>query len=348
MIKGIFILAAIAATAFSIAAPAVAGSPVGLRINTSHGLSNAQGAVLDAGLKLTTEVSVTASSHSNGTPFLPPDKLLADAKSIGATIMSSSFSGWRAAFDSLGYLPLAANNMVHVYAYEPRKTQPANAPPPAVFVTVNKIGGKTGDGIEFGVPTTYMNGKGMSATPSGVTAQLAGLMACLKYLHPAWNWFDVKAALRSTASNYASGYDPERYGYGSIDYHRANALKDGEQLPLFAPAALPFTTRAQEAGQINFFINSFRQSRRLTDALFTFSVPPPVQLQELTLPEITALGGKWVFSGDLSKSKNIYTYRAITRETLYFVWFTVDTNGSYSRIEPYSIIGPVNLVAGKS
>lgn len=348
MVKGVFILGAIAATALFTGDPAAGGLPVGLRINTSHGLSNAQGAVLDAGLKLTTEISVTASSDSNGTPFLSPDKLLADAQKVGATILSSSFSGWHAAFDSLGYLPLTSNNMVHVYAYEPRKPQPGNAPPPAAFVTVNKIGGKTGHGIEFGIPTTYMNGRGMSTTPSGVTAQLAGLMACLKYLHPAWNWFDVKAALRATAANYTTGYDPEKYGYGSIDYQRANALTDSARLPLFAPAALTFTTKRQEAGQVNFFVNSFRQGRRLNDALFTFSAPPTVHLQELSLPEIAALGGKWVFTGDLSKSKNIYTYKAVTSETLYFVWFTVDANGSYSRIEPYSIIGPVQLLGSKS
>jgi len=68
----------------------------------------------------------------------------------------------------------------------------------------------------------------------------------------------------------------------------------------------------------------------------------------LTLPEITALGGTLVFSGDLSKTSNIYSYKAITTETVYFVWFTVDANGTYSRIEPYSIIGPVTLAVSGS
>jgi len=348
MIKGLFILALIAATSISVPLQASSAAPVGLRVNTAHGLSNAKGAVLDAGLKLSTEVAVTASSQADGAPFLPPDKLLADAKSVGATIISSSFSGWQAAFDSLGYMPLTANKMVHVYAYEPVKKQPKNVPPPAAFVTVNKTGGKSGDGIEFGVPAAYMNGKGQSSTPSGATAQLAGLMACLKYQHPSWSWFDVKAALRSTAANYATGYDPDRYGYGSIDYYRANAVTDAAQLPLFAPAAVPFFTKEQKEGRINFFINSFKQTRRMTDALFKFTAPPKVYLQELTLPEITALGGTWVFSGDLSKTKNIHTYNAGSTETIYFVWFTVDLDGNYSRIEPYSIIGPVRLFVSGS
>jgi len=334
-------------TTLSLSPDAVAGAPVGLRLNTSHGMGNARGAVIDAGLKLTAEVAVTSSSLSDGTPFLPPEKLLADARGVGATILSSSFSGWHAALDSLGYLQLVASNMVHVYAYEPKKPQPKKAPPPAAFVTVNKIGGRSGGGIEFGVPTTYMNGRGMSSTPSGVTAQLAGLMACLKYLHPSWNWFDVKAALRATATNYATGYDPGRYGYGAIDYHGANALSAAAQLPLFAPAAVPFATPLNAGGQIGFFVNSFKQTRRSADALFKFSAPPAVHLQELTLPEITALGGKRVFAGDLSMTENIYTYKASSDENLYFVWFTVDSNGMYSRIESYSIIGPVRLTAKK-
>lgn len=341
----IFILLFFAVTILALPFGATAGKPVGLRINTTHGLENARGAIIDAGLSLKTDVAVTASSATDGTPFLPPDKLLADARTVGATIMSSSFSGWHTTYDSLGYLKLTANNLVHVFAYEPRKPQPKNSPPPAAFVTVNKIGGKSGDGIEFGVPTTYMNGKGMSPYPSGVTAQLAGLMACLKHLHPSWNWFDIKAALRTTAGNYATGYDPGRYGYGAIDYHAANALVEAAQLPLFAPAAVTFSTDPKSGDQIRFFVNSFKQTRRANDALFKFSVPPVVHLQALTLPEIRARGGELVFSGDLSKSTNIYTYQAMQDEILYFIWFTLDSNGIHSRIEPYSIIGPVKLTA---
>jgi hypothetical protein len=200
-----------------------AASPVRLRINTSHGLSNARGAVIDAGLS-SSEVLVTPSSPDNGKLFLPPDKFMEDARSVGATILSSSFSGWDYLFDSKEYLQLTANGMLHVYAYEPRKPQPPGVPPPATFATVNKLGGTTGGGVEFGVPTDYMHGKGQSGSPSGVTAQAAGLLACLKYRHPSWNWFDVKAALRATAANYPTGYDQHSYGYGAINFEDANAF----------------------------------------------------------------------------------------------------------------------------
>jgi hypothetical protein len=74
-------------------------TPIKLRINTSHGLGNARGAVMDAGLSLQTDVLVTPSSEFDGRPYLTPDKFIADAQVEGATIISSSFSGWDFRFD---------------------------------------------------------------------------------------------------------------------------------------------------------------------------------------------------------------------------------------------------------
>lgn len=316
------------------------GKQVRLRINTTHGLENAKGAVEDAGLQLTTQVSVTPSSRYDGRPFLQPGPFLEDGLRVGATILSSSFGGWNYLLDFTGYRELSRNGVVHVFAYEPTQTQPKNAPPPAAFVTVNAVGRTTGDGIEFGVPTDYMAGKGQSPFPSGVTAQLAGLMACLKYRHPSWNWFDVKAALRSTAGNFHSGYDPRKYGYGIIDYRSANALSEASSLPLFPPAAVIGEIHDD---RIDFFVNSFRQTRRVADVLMKFPVPPPVRRMELTLEEVISLGGERIFAGDLPVDKNVVSYQASRGETAYFVWFSVDGHGMFSRIESYSIIGPVTL-----
>lgn len=317
--------------------PAAAGSPVRLRINTSHGLENALGAVKDVGLSVTTDVVVTPSSEFNGRPFLPPDKFALDARSAQATIMSSSFSGWDYLFDPLSYQMLSKNGLVHVYAYEPRKGQPAGAPPPAVFVTVNVYGGRTGDGIEFGVPKGYMGGQGQDSTPSGVTAQLAGLMASLKYHHPEWNWFDIKAALRATASNFPGNYDPRKSGYGAIDYRAANALTDAARFPLFPPAAL---MRTAQHNTVIFAVNSFKQSRRVADALFRFRERPAPTRKELSLDELNAMGGQLLFTGDHSETTNSFVLQLPNSVPAYFVWLTKDARGIYSRIEPYSILGP--------
>ena len=321
---------------------AQAGTPVKLRINTTHGFENAKGAVIDAGLSLLTDISVTPSSQYDGRPFLSPDKFIKDAQAHGATIMSSSFDGWTFLYDSAHYQKLADNGMVHVYAYVPKQPQPQHVPPPAAFVTVNRIGGMTGGGIEFGVPTGYMHGKGKSTTPSGVTAQLAGLMACLKYLHPSWNWFDIKAALRVTAANYAGGYDALNYGYGAIDYRAANALAGADKLPLFAPAAV---VRTLPGNRIVFHINAFKQSRRFTEVLFRFASRPVPILKELTLSEITAMGGEFLFSSYLRTAVDTFVYSVTSEDMPYYVWFTQDLTGRFSRIEPYSIIGPIRLTS---
>jgi hypothetical protein len=316
-----------------------AASPVRLRINTSHGLANAKGAVIDAGLS-STEVLVTPSSQDNGKLYLSPDKFVEDARSAGATLLSSSFSGWNYLYDSAEYLQLTINGMLHVYAYEPRKPQPPGAPPPAAFTTVNMIGGTTGGGIEFGVPTDYMHGKGQSAWPSGVTAQVAGLLACLKYRHPFWNWFDAKAALRVTAANYPTGYDSHKYGYGAINFQDANAFTNATQLALFAPAAVVL---GQKGDKIVFQINPFKQTRRFTDVVFKFTMRPIPTLKELSLAEITAMGGQYLFSSYLYNDANNYSYRMTRGETAYLIWFTQDLSLKFSRIEQYSIFGPITF-----
>jgi hypothetical protein len=315
------------------------GTRVVLRTNTSHALENARGAVLDAGLKLGSEVEVTPSSPG-ASHYLPPERLLEEGRSVGASILSSSFSGWHSYLDSANYLKLTGHGMLHVYAYEPRRPQPPQAPPPAAFSTVNRIGGATGAGIEFGVPDGYLHGKGKAETPSGATAQLAGLMACLKFQHPEWNWFDVKAALRATAANFATGYQASRYGYGSIDYPAANALRDPRRLPLFPPAAVMLP---QKDGSLAFAVNAFQQTRRSADALYRFTRPPAPTATELTQNQIAALGGQLVFQGDSVKGGNGLKLWPARATSIYFVWFTRDAGGSFSRIESYSVLGPVQL-----
>lgn len=311
--------------------------PIKLRINTSHGLGNARGAVLDAGLSLQTDVLVTPSSEFDGRPYLNPDKFIADAKTEGATILSSSFSGWDYRFDTVLYGKMASQQLLHVYAYVPKEKQPDNLPPPAVFVTVNVIGGQTGHGIEFGLPKLYMQGRGQDSSPSGVTAQLAGLLASLKYQRPTWNWFDVKASVRSTASNFSTGYDAANYGYGTIDYHAANKLNEAAQLPLFPPAAV---ISARSGNRVQFSVNSFRQSRRQADVLYKFRLRPLVQAKELTHDDLQSMGGQQIFAGNLASTANNLSVNLVDGENVYFVWLTRDAQRNYSRIENYSIFGP--------
>jgi hypothetical protein len=119
-------LCALAALGLLLFAPAWGAGRVVLRTNTSHALGNARGAVLDAGLKLGLEVEVTPSSPGED-QYLSPERLLEDGRSVGASILSSSFSGWHSYLDSANYVSLTKNGMLHVYAYVPRRPQPPQA-----------------------------------------------------------------------------------------------------------------------------------------------------------------------------------------------------------------------------
>jgi hypothetical protein len=114
------------------------------------------------------------------------------------------------------------------------------------------------------------------------------------------------------------------------------------QLPLFAPAAVII---GKMGDRLIFRINPFRQTRSFTDVVFKFTMRPNPHLKELTLAEITAMGGRYLFSGYLYKDAPTYSYRMIRGETAYLVWFTLDSSLKFSRIEEYSIFGPITLPA---
>jgi hypothetical protein len=72
---------------------------------------------------------------------------------------------------------------------------------------------------------------------------MAGFLAALKYAHPSWSWFDIKAALRQSASNWATGYSHSAFGYGYIDWSAANALGSPSSLYLQPPGLQRWPTR---------------------------------------------------------------------------------------------------------
>ncbi|HIJ96730.1 MAG TPA: hypothetical protein HPP94_13530 [Desulfuromonadales bacterium] len=103
--------------------------------------------------------------------------------------------------------------------------------------------------------------------------------------------------------------------------------------------------RTSRNNTVIFAINSYKQTRRTADALFRFRMRPIPTLKELTLAELSAMGGQLLFSGDRSVSTNSYAVQIPNDEMSHFVWLSRDARGVYSRIEPYSILGPVLFTA---
>ncbi len=232
----------------------------------------------------------------------------------------------------------AANDIAHNYGYS--AVLPAGTPPPAFHIAPGQASGPwTYPGVEW-----LLNAAEITAATSSLSSVVganAGMLAALRYNHPTWNWFDVKAALRQTGTNWATGYNAVAggYGFGTVSYTTANAFTNN-QLLLQPPEVLASITTGK---RIQFTIYPFKQTRRVKEVLYQFSSAPAFQAGEMTLGAIQALGGAKIAEySDISAT----TTQPITASTTnaYFVWFTADNaNDSlakYSRIDTYSVLGP--------
>ncbi|TSD02104.1 MAG: hypothetical protein Athens071425_123 [Parcubacteria group bacterium Athens0714_25] len=228
-----------------------------------------------------------------------------------------------------------SNDLAHNYAYS--AALPQSTFPPIFHMAPGREGGTTGYGVEWRLDCTVFS----CSSLSGITAANAGLMASLRYLHPTWNWFDVKAALRQTGTNWNTGYDRNAFGFGQIDYHEADILED-DQIFLQPPVAKIDTVYTQS---IRFQLYPFKQTRRVKDVLFQFSSAPSFYGDELTLAELEMLGGTKIteYSGDVSRMIQPLDIAVVNA---YFVWLTADNIdddlANFSRIDTYGILGPLS------
>jgi hypothetical protein len=227
------------------------------------------------------------------------------------------------------------NDLAYNYGYS--ADLPAGTPPPAFRVSPGYGGYCTGPGVEWVLDTSEITtGSGTLSCAEGANA---GMMTVLRHNHPTWNWLDVKAALRQTGSNWATGYNQNAYGFGQVNYATANSFTDNQLLlqPPEVKASLDSMKRVQ------FELYPFKQTRRVKDVLYQFPSAPSFQDGELTLDMITALGGTKVadYTGTAAQVLQPLTQTAVNA---YFVWFTADNGDDrvahFSRIDTYCILGP--------
>lgn len=230
------------------------------------------------------------------------------------------------------YDQFSPNDVVHNWAYTGLS---AGALPPTLHSAPGGGGWSSGYGVEWSLPAAY----GFNGTLSDLTAASSGMMASLRYLHPTWNNYDVKAAIRQTASNWSTGYDSADYGFGTADFSAANALVDGA-IALQPPAVKATTLTGRH---LRFEVYPFKQSRRVREVLFHFPSSPGFSSDELSLTDIESLGGvkQAEYSGDASRAEVIVD----DMSDRYFVWFSADhaedSLANFSRIETYSVLGPL-------
>lgn len=259
-------------------------------------------------------------------------------------IFSTSATGYQGDNSISNYNTYVPQGLTYNYAYSASPVLGSTILPPTFHTAPGEItAGGTGYGVEWYLdPTLFAGGTSLSAR----TAQNVAIMAVLRFNHPTWNWFDVKAALRQTGSNWATGYDRTTYGFGQVDHVTADAFSDG-QILLQPPAVTSGVRSNGGLTQVTFNVYPFQQSRRVKEVLFQFASAPVFHAAEMTLSEVTALGGT-----------KITEYTGTTAATLapisapltnaYFVWLTADnatdSTAHFSRIDTYAVRGPLSQV----
>jgi len=230
----------------------------------------------------------------------------------------------------------ASNDLAYNYAFSNIPATAATQRPPAFYIAP----GGSGYASSYGVEWTLNPAIFCTANLSCQTAANAGIVAVLRFLHPTWNWYDAKAALRQTGTNWVTGYNRTTYGFGQVNYATATALLDN-QILLQPPAALGSIV----SGRISFNLYPFKQTRRVKEVLFQFPSAPAFQANELSLSAIQALGGTKIMEyTDTIATTTRPFYAAITNG--YFAWLSADNANdavaNFSRIDTYSVQGPLS------
>ncbi|USN92017.1 MAG: right-handed parallel beta-helix repeat-containing protein [Candidatus Nomurabacteria bacterium] len=236
------------------------------------------------------------------------------------------------------YNQYVSYDMTYNYAF----TVSTNSPPPIFHTAPGNAGWGSSPGIEWTIPDGPEITFGGTSL-SELTARNAGLMAVIKYNHPSWNWLDVKASLRQTASNWNTGYNSATYGFGVVSYASSTALTDGE-IKLQPPVA---RTTTNAFGQNTFTLYPYKQTRRVKEVLFQFDSNPGFQPGELSLNDvITTHGGTKIMEySDLTATSTLAPIITAFSDK-YFAWFTADdandNTADFSRIDTYSVLGPLS------
>jgi hypothetical protein len=240
------------------------------------------------------------------------------------------------------------------------------------FVTVlpnNSAPGSVGSsscgyaqGIEFSIPVndshcppgcmwTPIAGRGALdvSSPSATTEAMSAVLAALKTHHPLWTWGDIKSVLRTTASNWRTGYTAVNpsgpaYGYGNIDFSRADA--HAGTIFLQPPGLV-----VRGSATADLVLYPFMSSRRSGEVIYAFQSPPtgpsPRVYDEYTYSQIAALvrryRGRLVHQSNGASGVQSLHVVLPTKAPVYFVAFTVDNISNlalahYSRLEAYSAL----------
>jgi hypothetical protein len=216
--------------------------------------------------------------------------------------------------------------------------QPSGTPPPTAMQVVSSAesaDGGTGWGIEFAVETNSVPtaAPGWSVSEdSWVSPEGLAIAVAIKHNHPTWSWFDIKGALRQTASNWFTGYSHATFGYGTMNYSAATGIVSPQQIYL-EPSGLYILGNSTAAVQLT--LAPFLQSRYASALILSCSNAHGWSIKnEYTTADVTA--GCNLAQPILSTTVSGGAFATVTLSTpgtYYLIPFTTDGLGHYSRVE---------------
>jgi hypothetical protein len=303
-----------------------------------------------------TRLSVPQYGVGGTTPLTPevPYQILGQSSSWDGDLIEM--------VDQALYAQLQPSGVVYSWAFCPATP---SAYPPLALVTVlpdnaaaMPSGGGCGyaQGVEFSIPVGWTPispayGSMVVRDPSSSQNAMQVVLAALRMRNPGWTWFDVKAALRQTASNWATGYAPYNprtggCGYGNISWTAASALSETSALYLQPPGM-----RIQNnISYATLTLYPFRQTRRSHEVVYavdrSYAWPRGCKGHGRNGCEYTASD---LERAGINVSRPIYDsrsvaglitpmhfYQPVANGTVTFIAFTTDGRGNYSRVESFS------------
>jgi hypothetical protein len=188
----------------------------------------------------------------------------------------------------------------------------------------------------------YLEHINTTDSPSYTTGRMSGILFLLMHKqNETWNFFDACAAVRSTCLQHVSvpigvKWDVGGYGYGLVQKSAAMALNDKMTLPLYPPAntvVTVFRDKVNRTTKLTFKFTPFAQSRATEVRVGLFLNPPSVTS---TLAEAS-----FVYTENASHEIITTTN---TASTYYAGYFTLDSAGNASILEPFAVVGPIDIV----
>jgi hypothetical protein len=302
--------------------------------------------------------TITNEGPANTVEFYSFDSATEVAAEQPYGVITESFGGYTVDVDQQVYPLVEANGIAYNMPYCPLTTQTGDYPPIAMITelphgaTCFESAGS--NGLEFSLPYVSSgspaNYPGVDGTPSSSGAAMAATLAVMKQNHPTWTWGDVKAALRITASNWATGYainNSGALGYGDVHWAAANAISSPTNIYLQPPGM----TIVFMGANANITLYPFLQTRRVDEVVYKGGTwPSPATgcsgttCNEYTAAQIAGAGGTLVYSSGGSSGPIPHTYTASTTETDTFIALTLDSSGNGSRVESFMpITGTLNV-----